>query len=351
MSNGEYNDIKNISIGDSVINRYGNSVNIIKVKKQKSFSQYIEIKTNLFYTNLVASIDTQFLSRNLDHFAKSTLRSCSFKDLIKDNNNINWNYLNNKDILFCPKKISYNYNQSEHQYLGNNKILFNYDIGYMFGTFLGDGCAYYGLDHKKTSHIGNVVWSFGVNEINIANKLKKIIKEQLNYNAIIKIKPYNKNIIKVFLNEINIAKDLNNWGKKNKKHLPSKFLNFSKDYISGIIDGLIDSDGTTSSNIKKFYNSSNKNIELFNVLFQKNNHYFPTNSKKKKQTGLLNCPLEHCNDMFVCQELKYPQKRIFRDYQISNNSIINKHELIGYAITTDCNENSFIANNLIVKGL
>ena len=49
-----------------------------------------------------------------------------------------------------------------------------YDLGYIFGTFLGDGNSH--ISKHKGSEIGSCHWSFGIHETDIANKLQECIK-------------------------------------------------------------------------------------------------------------------------------------------------------------------------------
>ena len=52
------------------------------------------------------------------------------------------------------------------------QLMPNYDLGYIFGTYLGDGHARSIYNKKRKSYSGGIVWSFGKNEIDIAKKLR-----------------------------------------------------------------------------------------------------------------------------------------------------------------------------------
>ena len=70
---------------------------------------------------------------------------------------------------------------SKNQYKNdfNRFIKSDYDLGYIFGTFLGDGNTH--ISNNNNSESGSCHWSFGLHENNIAEKLKKSIFRKLNY--------------------------------------------------------------------------------------------------------------------------------------------------------------------------
>ena len=112
--------------------------------------------------------------------------------------------------------------------IGGNKITryieSDYDLGYIFGTFLGDGHAKVAVYQKtKTSfsESGSTHWYFGINENNITDKLKKCIKDKINYD--VKINEKNDNILKVDCYNKMLTKMLFQFGKKTNKHLPDKY--------------------------------------------------------------------------------------------------------------------------------
>jgi IMP dehydrogenase/GMP reductase len=149
-----------------------------------------------------------------------------------------------------------------------------------------------------------------------------------------------------------LADFLFSWGKKFDKHLPEELLIDNREYLQGIYDGLMDSDGHYSSDGRDaFYNTSPRLIELFNVLTYILYGYLPNNSfTGKKIGGLKNCNPNNMNNTYFARSLKRPERRITKNYYVIKN--------IGYAeldievpvydITVDCDTHSFIANNMIV---
>jgi hypothetical protein len=59
----------------------------------------------------------------------------------------------------------------------------SYDLGYIFGTFLGDGCARNCINSNNNTESGSTSWYFGIEEEDICIKLTNCIKNVLNINV------------------------------------------------------------------------------------------------------------------------------------------------------------------------
>src|SRR5690606_17081650 len=93
------------------------------------------------------------------------------------------------------------------------------------------------------------------------------------------------------------------FGKKTNKHLPEKYLVNNKNYLNGLRDGLIDSDGYLDNGIRCFTNTSICLVELYSLVTYLLDGYFPSVTIKKISTGKLsNINLDNCNNSFRVKE-------------------------------------------------
>ncbi|KAA8496853.1 Inosine-5'-monophosphate dehydrogenase 1b [Porphyridium purpureum] len=116
-----------------------------------------------------------------------------------------------------------------------------YDLGYIFGTFLGSGCA--ALVKYKNSFQGRVSWYFAKHEDVVAEKLKDCIESVFEKPVVIQDDEQGKNVKSVHFYCSRTAELFGSFGKKTEKHLPANMWCRNKEYAQGIYDGLVDSDG------------------------------------------------------------------------------------------------------------
>ena len=109
----------------------------------------------------------------------------------------------------------------------------SYDLGFLFGTFLGDGHAF--LNRATSGEFGNVSWSFGLGERDIADKLAAAVKN------IVGVEPKItrvKHVWIVRLYSLQWTRLLAQFGKRTEKHLPAAYLCRNPDYLEGLRDGV-----------------------------------------------------------------------------------------------------------------
>ena len=137
----------------------------------------------------------------------------------------------------------------------------SYYLGYMFGTFLGDGDAF--IARSRNSEIGRVAWSFGPNEHTTALKLADCVEVATGVRPTIKT----DRITHVYLWSLQWARVLAEFGKRHEKHLPLKYRCGSPLYLQGLLEGLVESDGHIDAGGRVcFRNTSRELVELFGVL-------------------------------------------------------------------------------------
>lgn len=363
MADGTYENIEDIIPGQRIINKDGNPVTVLK-----SFCSGIKnvkkIRHTLFYQPTLVTSDHKYWVGDLESLSTDSISAhgyvkCLSTKTRSQESKYKWKEIQNvnKSCLLMPRKINFELEKDFEIKLkkknSRNKaeiiIKSNYYSGYIFGTFLGDGNSSL-IKYANGSSSGSVRWYFNKNEQNIVEKLKTAIHKTIN--ETIKIKSIN-NIIECRLYYKSLAEFLVSFGKKQNKHLPKCLLVDNKEYLQGIYDGLIDSDGHIESNGRqRFTNTSYKLIELFNIVCFLLTGIFPNNEKIRPPTigGLKNAKIEGCSKSFRASIIKTKEKRLTKIYQISKlveNDNTNL-KIPVYDLEVDCDTHSFIANNAIV---
>lgn len=375
MANGTYKNIIDVKNGDYVINKDGNAVAVKKLiysgfKKVKKIrlscsaeELFITDDHNIFIGDIRYSqadlrhiAKAKFLSKK-DKYGNQKFNWLPIEKCIKKKTvplrpiNINFQIPENFIIDLEPYFTKYKYNPETQKLITSdncecNKFIHNsYDTGYIFGTFLGDGTAF--LNKYKNSKIGNVSWSFNINEKEIVFKLQKAIKTVFNLDTHIK---ECRSVLKLYLYSKPLAHFFNNFGKKINKKLPENFLVSDINYLNGLLDGLIDSDGCVETNGRKsFYNTSKYLSELQQTILMMLKMPFSAVMRNKTSGGLKNCNIDNCYNSYVVRT------------QTSNHNVDNKYlyneilaiedyplEIETYDLEIDCPTHSFIANNMII---
>lgn len=370
MANGTYKDIEKMQLGDRVINKFGNPVTVTGVKFS-GIKKVLSYRTNTFYKPTLATPDHQHWVGDLSSAPSVIRRSrakCLDKPTKKEQSKYKWKRLDECDdaLMLMPKNInfeiqdSFSINLSEF-YLArrgmegikdiNTNVAPSYDLGYIIGTYLGDGSTniHHSMRGKRKNTTATSSWYFGKEEIEIAEKLKTALKVVFDVSA--KIVP-GKNILEVVVRNNFMSRFLYSFGKKENKHLPDKFLCSNNQYLQGIYDGLLDSDGHYAADGRNsLCNTSFKLHELFFFLNYKLLGYFPSVQVKPPSAGgLKNCNIENCRETYASRTLKDSSKYMTNEYQIVPFSDPTPKEILipTYDIEVDCPSHSFIANNAIV---
>jgi IMP dehydrogenase/GMP reductase len=362
MSNGTYQNIQDLQIGDTIIDGKGKPTKVKNIQCT-GIKSVIALNHTQFYKDTLVTPDHNFYIANLDSCSKSTIRSHGYLTTFRQSKEkTEWRRIDqlNNSTLLIPQAIQFNLPKTFKVILrkrdkGNVTTGFtykedailepNYNLGYIFGTFLGDGHA--ATSVYKGNHRGSVHWYFGVNEDHIAKKLQNALFSLFpNKNVFIK-KTKNLTIVDFYYKPF--ADFLVQFGKRKNKHFLPEYIVHQKDYLLGIYDGLIDSDGNNLS--QTFINTSSQLIELFNIITYLLFGSFPNSRVNKKTTGnLQNCNIENCSTPFTSRLNTSYKKRLTGLYQLVK--VLNiKPQYINlpvYDIEVESEEHSFIANNTIV---
>jgi IMP dehydrogenase/GMP reductase len=368
MANGTYKNIEDVKAGDRIINKDGLPRNVLN-----SFSTGIrkvsKVRNSIFYKDTYVTHDHKYFVGDLDSVSNDTLRAQGYAKILgkpkkNGDSKFGWQEVGTQTAkcLLMPRNIKFELSNSFCHDIcirdgGNGhssiktKVDFSlepsYNLGYVFGTFLGDGHAM--IANNGQTDIGAVRWYFGLEEDNIAEKLLKAIKSITNRDLKINKK---SNIIECILYHKPLAEFLSTFGKKKYKHLPEKFIVNNQSYLLGISDGLIDSDGNIEESGRVcLKNTSPQIIELFNVVTYLLSEVFPNNQKGEVSTGnLKDVNVENFNIPYVARINKTASKRLVDNFQASKllEYTETDKEVEVFDLTIDCETHSFIADNAIV---
>lgn len=368
MANGIYKNISEIEPGEFVINKDGKSVKVLR-KIDSGFRKVVKLKTSNWYDYTYVTPDHKYWIGDCRNIAWNSFQSKGIAKLLDQKmkttpktSRYKWEKIGNTDkqtLSLSPKNIKYqlpfdfvidlaqfvNRAQIKEESIktnGNKEfgrwLRCSYDLGYMFGTFLGDGHA-----RILENGSGVVSWYFGKNEIGIADKLTAILRGY-GFNPSVDEK---ENMIFVMVYNKYLAMTLQHFGKKTEKHLPEMYMSINPKYISGLYDGLIDSDGNIEKNGRECFTNTSKHLaELF--FFCSSILGKSYSSHLEKPTAGFECNLDNLNE--CCKIRTHTSNRFTNDYWYS--TLVSQEEceteIQTWDIEVDCPTHSFIANNCIV---
>ena len=362
MANGTYKDIEKINIEDEVIDGLGNPTKVIGVKRTGN-KRVIRYKNAIHYDWTYCTPDHNHRIYDFNKYTDSTCTDSGIKNLA-NRNDVEWGFafeFNKRKYLTYPNNIYFNMPESfeinledfaiREKFVSENskKIIPSYELGYVFGTFLGDGHAF--LADYNNSEVGSVIWTFGENERDIADKLIKCCEVSLGKTPITKI-PSNTKTINVELYYQCFSRFLQAFGKRKDKGLPIEYWCKNKKYLEGILDGLIDSDGF----VEKYgrfgvSNTSISIIELFSTICYLLYGSFPSSRQNKKSSGnLKGANIDNFNRSY--------QSRLGTSHLSKHADFYALVEMLEkenidsvvpvYDIEVESEDHSFIANGVVV---
>jgi IMP dehydrogenase/GMP reductase len=368
MANGTYKNIEKINPGEFVINKNGKPVRVLN-KINSGIRKVVKQKTSSWHKDTFVTPDHKYWIGDCRSVSWETFQSKGISKLLEQqsktipkSSKYKWEQIentNNQTLTLMPKNIDYHlqfdFGIDLAQFSIRSKITTgtiktngnkefkrwikcSYNLGYVFGTFLGDGNA-----RVLPNGSGVVCWYFGKNEDRIVDKLIGILRGYgLNPSI-----DESANLKTVIIYNKYFAMLLEDFGKREKKSLNEKYLACNKEYVLGIYDGLIDSDGHTEKNGRDcFTNTSEKLIELFyfccSILGKSYNAHTPS-----KSAGF-ECNFDNLNE---AHNVKIHTSNRFTEncwYGTFRDREEQEIEIETWDIEVDCPTHSFIANNCIV---
>jgi IMP dehydrogenase/GMP reductase len=311
--------------------------------------------------------DHRFFVGDLNTVNRATLASAGFVAILerptkKGQSKFGWKEVADlrQDVFLLPRRIAFELPNGfmidlrefairKQRQLARyrTEISDSYELGYVFGTFLGDGTAFRAA--SRNSEVGRVSWAFGADEEKIAAKLV----DCLNAVTGVTVKPERKKkVTHVHFYSLQWSRLFRQFGKRHEKSLPRRYWCNNPRYLQGLFDGLLDSDGNVDSTGRLcFRNSSQQLVELFNVLCFLLEGSFP-NSRTEAPTagGLKGMKAARCRPSIRSRLNVSHRKRHAREFQVVKRLGGRRVGLAMpvYELEVDCPTHSFIADNAIV---
>jgi inosine-5'-monophosphate dehydrogenase len=364
MADSTYKNIEDVSAGDRVINMHGEPVTVRKAWCT-GIRKVVAVRHTASAGETVVTADHNYWVGELATVSAASLASRGYVGVLdrptkRGTSKLRWKEVGEAtgDTFLLPRHAAFELPDhfafdigefaKRESRLGRYRrdTEDSYVLGYMFGAFLGDGDAF--LNTNGRSEIGRVCWSFGPDEEEIALKLAESVEWVTGVQPSVK----RGKTIQVYLFSLQWARLFATFGKRTEKHLPLRFRCGNPNYLKGLYDGLIDSDGFFASDGRAcFKNTSRELVELFGVLCFLLWGSFPNVHREAPSAGgLLGTTDERCNEAYVSRLNVTHFKRHLEEYQVVKQ--LEQRDLglamPVYDIEVDCETHSFIANNAIV---
>ena len=365
MADSTYKNIENIDVGDRVINMHGEPVTVRRAWCTGT-RDVMAVRHVASPKETVATPDHRFWVGDLNSVSPSTLASRGYvltleRPTKRKASKVGWKTLGEleQDVLLLPRNIAFelpdgfeidlrDFAVRKEKQLARYRIKIgpSYFLGYMFGTFLGDGDAL--IAPSRNSEHGRVAWTFGPNEYETAQKLAECVEVATGVVPTIK----QDRVTRVYLWSLQWARVLAEFGKRDRKHLPTMYRCGDPFYLKGLFDGLLDSDGhVDQGNRLCFLNTSRELVELFGVLCFLLLGAFPNVSVEAGSSGgLTGTTDERCRPSFRARLNRRHDKRQTNVYQVVKKLDTRRLDVSVpvYDVEVDCPTHSFIADNAIV---
>ena len=365
LANGTYKSIEDVEAGDRVINMHGEPVTVVRAWCT-GIRPVVASRHVGWYRETTVTPDHRHFVGDLSTACRQTVSSLGYVRVLERPTRTGVSKLAWKEVgelehaaFLAPRRIAFelpdgvridlrDFALRKRKQLARyrTEIGESYELGYVFGTFLGDGDAF--VARSRNSELGRVSWSFGPDEHATAEKLVACVE------AVTGVRPSVKagRTIAVRLWSLQWARLLARFGKRQKKHLPAEYLCADPRYLSGLFDGLLDSDGNVDSGGRLcFRNTSPQLVELFGVLCFLLHGSFPNYSWEPPSAGgLRGTSDERCSFSYRARLNRTHRKRHLPDFQVVKRlgSVPFRAEIPVYDIEVDCPTHSFVADNVIV---
>jgi len=377
MANGSYKNIEDVTAGERVINMHGRAVNVVGARctGEREVMSYRHVG---FYEDTVATPDHLHYVGDLSTCSPMVLASSGYHEVLTTASEpsggpskIGWKALGDieRATFLAPRELDlelpahFAIDLADFSERGpylrryTPTISDNYDLGYVFGFFLGDSNSHLStrVSEHDSSERGSVHWTLRKNETAYAQKLVAAIARTTGVTPKLEER---EGTIQVHLYSKQWAHVLAEFGQKASKHLPEQYLCANPEYLQGLFDGLFDSDGHEEAGGRPvFTNTSTQLIELFGLLCKLLYGSFP--NYQQHSAGGVNgsgdlaiVDADNVNPAYRARLSLSHEKRLTDDHQIIK-ALKLKHAPVKrtvrvYDIEVDCPTHSFIANNVIV---
>jgi len=364
MADTTYKNIEDVVAGDRVINMYGEPVAVVKAWCT-GIRDVVALRHVASGDETIVTPDHRYFIGELGTVSAATASSAGYATVLQrptttGQSKLCWRGIGEAagDALLAPRWTSFDLSDDleidlrefarRESRLDRHRTTIHesYELGYMFGTFLGDGDAF--LNTNGRSEIGRVAWSFGPQEHEIAAKLADAVE------VVTGVRPSVKHgrVISVYLFSLQWARLLAQFGKRDRKHLPARYRCHDPRFLRGLLDGLVDSDGYVEEGGRIcFRNTSRELVELFGVVCLLMHGSFPSVVRERGTAGgLRGADPERCLDSYRARLDVSHSRRHLEEFhvvkQLGQRPLTDP--ILVYDIEVDCPTHSFVADNVIV---
>ncbi|MGI9175814.1 MAG: IMP dehydrogenase [Rhodothermales bacterium] len=367
MADTTYKNIEDVRPGDRVINMLGRPVTIVRAWCT-GVREVMAVRHTASHRETLVTPDHRYFTGDLQTVSETTLASRGYAAVLEKPtrrgvSKLRWTPVGEleRGTFLLPREIAFELPDQLHIDLREfavrkdrqlaryeTEISASYELGFLFGTFLGDGHAF--IAPSRNSEIGRVSWYFGANEYDLVEKLCDCAEAAVGVRPTIASE--RRGVIHVHLYSLQWTRLLALFGKRDEKHLPSRFFCGDAQYLTGIFDGLLASDGHVDEGGRLcFRNTSPRLAELFNILAFIVEGGFPNSRTELGSAGgLVGVRDDQCLPSFRSRLNVTHAKRRIWDYQVIKP--LGRRRLgvavPVYDIEVDCPTHSFIADNAIV---
>jgi inosine-5'-monophosphate dehydrogenase len=366
MADATYKDIQDVVAGDRVINMHGEPVTVVKAWCT-GVRDVMAVRHAAGARETVVTPDHRYFVGDLRTTAPSTVSSRGYAAVLDRPtkagiSKLQWQEIGTADhaALLAPRHVRFELPDELHIDLRDFavreskldryhvEVRESYELGYLFGTFLGDGHAF--LNTVRNSEIGRVSWYFGADEHLVVDKLLAAVE------TVTGVRPTvagtSRGVTHVHLYSLQWARLLSAFGKRTEKHLPAAYRCGDPAYLRGLLDGLVDSDGNIDAGGRVcFRNTSPQLAELFGVLCLLVEGSFPEATVEPGSAGgLPGVDAGRCAPSYRSRLNASHAKRHLAEYQVVKRLDARDLGLAVpvYDIEVDCPTHSFIADNVVV---
>jgi IMP dehydrogenase/GMP reductase len=365
MANATYKPIEEIVPGDRVINMHGEPVTVVR-SWCTGVREVMAVRHNASANEMVMTPDHQFFVGDLSSTSPTTVSSRGYVNVLERStrtatSKLVWKQIGDceRATLLAPRQIAFELPDTFTIDLRDfakrgtrldryhTEIIDSYDLGLLFGTFLGDGHAF--LNTNGRSEIGRVSWYFAASEDWLGRKLAGAVER---VTGVAPTVVDGNRLTVVHLYSLQWARLLAEFGKRADKHLPPKYLSSSPPYLQGLYDGLVLSDGHVAADGRHgFRNTSRSLAELYGLLCSMLEGSFPEAIREAGTAGgLQGTDSSRCLPSYKARLNTGHRRRHLADHQVVKQ--LERRELgvavPVYDIEVDCPTHSFIAENVIV---
>ena len=366
MADSTYKDIDEIVAGDRVINKDGQPVTV-KRAFCTGVREVMSIRHTASSQPTVATPDHRFYVGDLSSVSAATVANHGYAKALSTptrfgESKLGWREIGSAEraALLAPRKVDFELPDSfeidlkafavrTNKQLARYQTLIKsgYDLGYLFGVFLGDGHAF--IADSRNSELGRVSIYVGAGEPDVRQRVVDAIERVTGVAPAVVEGP---SVHHIHLYSLQWARLLAELGKRDEKHLPAKYRCTDPEYLRGLLEGLIDSDGFVGADGRiGFRNTSRRLSELFGILCLQVHGSFPeARGEAGSAGGLPGVKNEDCKPSHKSRLNVSHRKRHLGDLQIVK---LLAREPVDtavpvYDLEIDCPTHSFIADNAIV---